>query len=325
MTADFNTIKAITVGAVRVWESADGVCFSRFTKEENADIYAHSKFVNRMAQTLTGVRLDFETDARAISFMLSKGNQVDVWLNGVFRKTFGCKNLLKAGESAARVPLVDPLGAPYEKTRVTLWLPINENAALAFLCAEGATYIRPVEYKRRLLFLGDSISVGWNCSVMSMSFTSRLTRFFDADSLNCSLACGYFSPALIGSNGYRPDAITITLGTNDFTHWDSFGTFYENCTAYLDKVRALYPGVPTVMITPIIRLDNARRPIGTFAEVRKTIADEAKKRGMFVVDGFSLFPADEAFFAGDGVHPNDAGFNELSLALIPRLKRILRW
>ena len=325
MKADFNTIRAITVGAVRVWETADGVRFSRFTEEENAKICAYSKFVKKMAQTLTGVRLDFYTDARAISFMLAKGNVVDVWLNGVFRQTVRCESLRDKGESAARIPLVDPLGAPYEKTRVTIWFPINQNATLAFLDAEGASYIRPIEYKRHLLFLGDSISAGWKCRVESTSFTSRLTRFFDADSLNCSLSCGFFSPALIGPNGYRPDAITITLGTNDFTHWDSFGAFYENCTAYLDKVRALYPNVPTVVITPIIRLDNARRPIGTFAEVRKTIADEAKKRGVFVVDGFSLFPADESFFAGDGVHPNDLGFNEFSLALIPQLQKILRW
>lgn len=106
-----------SAGAVRVWESADGVCFSRFTEEENVKIYAYSKFVNRMAQTLTGVRLDFYTDARAISFMLAKGNVVDVWLNGVFRQTVHCETLRDKGESAARIPLVDPLGAPYEKTR----------------------------------------------------------------------------------------------------------------------------------------------------------------------------------------------------------------
>ena len=36
MKADFETIKKITVGAVRIWEEDCGVRFSRFTEEEQA-------------------------------------------------------------------------------------------------------------------------------------------------------------------------------------------------------------------------------------------------------------------------------------------------
>ena len=45
---------------------------------------------------------------------------------------------------------------------------------------------------------------------------------------------------------------------------------------------------------------------------------------MIVIDGFSLFPTD-AFYYWDKVHPNEAGFAEYALALIPQLQKTLKW
>ena len=325
MRADFETVKAITVGAVRIWEREDGVHFSRFTEEEEAGWYTCSKVLGDRCRSLCGIRIDFKTDAKEIAFLLSFGNKVDVWLNGVYNRTLYFADLRESGATEVRIPLVDQLGAPYSETRVTLWLPCHGGGVLGFLDADGATYIRPVEYRHRILFLGDSITQGWNSARESMSFASRITRFFDAHSVNCAVGGGYFSTATIGVNGYNPEAITIAYGTNDFTHWESFEELHEHCTDYLDKVKALYPDVPTFVITPIIRHDNAPRKAGSFDLVRKTVAEEAEKRGMIVVDGFSIFPTDDFYFAGDGVHPNEAGFAEYAFALIPRLQQVLHW
>jgi len=325
MRADFETIKKITVGAVRIWEAPDGFRFSRFTEEEEAGWYTCSQVLGDRCRSLCGIRLDFKTDAKEIAFILSAGNKVDVWLNGVYNRTLRCSDLRNEGVTEVRIPLADQLGAPFAETRVTLWLPCHGGGALGFLDAEGATYIRPLEYKHRILFLGDSITQGWNSERESMSFTSRITRFFDADALNCAVGGGYFSTATIGKNGYTPEAITIAYGTNDFTHWESSEELSEHCTSYLDKVKSLYPNVPIFVITPIIRHDNAERKAGRFDWVRKTVAEEATKRGMVVIDGFSLFPTDDYYFAGDGVHPNEAGFAEYALALIPQLQKVLHW
>ena len=45
---------------------------------------------------------------------------------------------------------------------------------------------------------------------------------------------------------------------------------------------------------------------------------------MHVIDGFSLFPFDEYYF-WDRVHPNEAGFAEYALALIPEMQKVLHW
>ena len=324
MRADFETVWAVTVGAVRIFEKEDGVHFSRFTEEEEAGWYSCSKVLGDRSRSLCGIRLDFTTDATEIAFLLSSGNKVDVWLNGVYNRTLYFTEIRESGATEVRIPLVDQLGAPIPETRVTLWLPCHGGGVLGFLDAAGATYIRPVKYKHRVLFLGDSITQGWNSERESMSYASRVTRFYDADALNCSVGGGYFSTATLGKNGYSPEAIIVAYGTNDFTHWGSPEELRDHCVAYLDKVKTLYPNVPVFVLTPIIRHDNAAWKAGGFDWVRATIAAEAKARGMTVVDGFSLFPTDDYYF-WDSVHPNESGFAEYALALIPQLQKVLRW
>ena len=324
MKADFDLIKSITVGAVRVWEEPDGVHFSRFTEEEEAGWYTCTKVLGDRSRSLCGIRLDFKTDASEVAFMLTSGNSVDVWLNGVYNRSLKFADVREAGETEVRIPLVDQLGTPLAETRVTLWLPCHGGGALGFLDAVGATYIRPLTYRHHILFLGDSITQGWNSARESMSFASRVTRFYDADSLNCSVGGGYFSTATIGRNGYSPEMIVVAYGTNDFARSESPESLRENCAAYLDKVKTLYPNVPVFVVTPIFRHDHDDRKSGSFAGVRKAVAAEAAARGMHVIDGFSLFPTDEYYF-WDKVHPNESGFAEYALALLPQLQKVLHW
>ena len=324
MKAVFETIKKITVGAVRIWEEDCGVRFSRFTEEEQAGWYSCSQTLGDRCRSLCGIRLDFRTDAREIAFMLSAGNKVDVWLNGVYNRTLYFSEMREKGVTEERIPLVDQLGAPYSETRVTIWLPCHGGGALSFLDADGATYIEPVAYDHRILFLGDSITQGWNTERESMSFASRIMRFYNAHSVNCAVGGGYFSTATIRANGYDPETVLIAYGTNDFANRKSPEELRDNCAAYLDKVKTLYPNVPIFVITPIPRHDPEERKAGTFESVRQTIAEEASARGMHVIDGFSLFPFDEYYF-WDRVHPNEAGFAEYALALIPQLQKVLKW
>ena len=324
MKADFETIGKITVGAVRIWEEDCGVRFSRFTEEEEAGWYSCSETLGERSKSLCGIRLDFRTDAREIAFMLSAGNKVDVWLNGVYHRTFRFSDLRNEGETGVKIPLADPLGSPFSETRVTIWLPCHGGGALAFLDAVGATYIEPIAYDHRILFLGDSITQGWNSERESMSFASRVTRFFNAHSVNCAVGGGCFSTETIGVNGYDPEAITVAYGTNDFAKRSSPEEVQTNCAAYLDKVKTLYPNVPILVITPIPRHDPKERNAGTFEWVRNTVAEEARARGMHVIDGFSLFPFDKYYF-WDLVHPNESGFAEYALALIPKMREVLHW
>ena len=67
MKADLALIKKITVGAIRIWEEERGVCFSRFTEEEEAGWYTCTKVLGDRSRSLCGIRLEFLTDASELS------------------------------------------------------------------------------------------------------------------------------------------------------------------------------------------------------------------------------------------------------------------
>jgi len=325
MQLDFDTIKSITKGAVRFRQKEQGLTFDRCTEGEVTAWRTARDVLGDRAGTTCGIRLDFHTDAKSVSFSLASGNKVDVWINGILRHQISFDGLRQTDDPTATVPLVDPLGEPYAESRVTLWMPSHSCATLSFLKLEGATYVRPHVYRHRMLILGDSIAQGWNSKHDSMSYALRLAAFFDADCVNAAVGGGCFYPDTVEPNGYDPEGVLVAFGTNDFVHWSSEEEFHTHCVAYLDRVKALYPNKPTLVVTPTYRVQNEPCHAGTFADCRKTVADEAARRGFAVADGFSLLPPLDDYYAGDGLHPSELGFIEMAISLIPYVQKAFGW
>ena len=324
MQLSFEKIKELTKGAVRVWQTEAGVAFSRNTEGEEAAWRAEKPSLGNGSVCTTGIRLDFYTDADVVVLDLADGNLVDVWINGIFRRQIAFDDLRQAHEQA-RIKIDDPLGETRRDNRVTLCMPAHSRAVLACLSLENATYARPATYRHRLLFHGDSITQGWNSGVDSMAYVPRVARFFDADYVNTAVGGGYFLPETLQENGFDPEAVVIAFGTNDFGHWPSAAVLRAQCAAYLDKAKALYSGRPVFVVTPIYRESHAPRASGTFAACRETVGKEAEARGFIVVDGLLLVPPQEAYFAGDGLHPNALGFAAYAEGLAAAMQRVLKW
>ena len=325
MQLDFETIRSITKGAVRIRQNERGVTFDRCTDGEVAAWRATRDVLGDRAGTTCGVRLDFHTDAKSISFSLASGNKVDVWINGILRHTISFDGLRQTDDPTATVPLTDPLDRPYAESRVTLWMPSHSCATLAFLKPDGATYVRPHVFKHKLLFLGDSITQGWNSKHDSMGYALRLAAYFDADCVNAAVGGGCFVPETVEPNGYDPEGVLVAFGTNDFVFWPSKEEFHAHCVAYLDRVRELYPDKPILVVTPTYRVEHAPGRTGTFAGCCRMIADEASARGFAVVDGFTLLPPLDDYYAGDGLHPCELGFLEMAINLIPHVQKTFGW
>ncbi len=324
MQLDFETIKSVTFGAVRVWQTDGGAAFSRHTEGEEAAWRAAEEVFGVRAVCTAGVRLDFVTDATAVALHLSEGDLVDVWINGIFRRQISFSALREAKQTA-RFTTEDPLGDAHPENRVTIWMPSHSRAVLSDLSLENATYVRRADCRHRLLFHGDSITHGWNSGVDSMAYVPRVARFFDADYVNTAVGGGYFLPETLEPNGFDPEAVVIAFGTNDYAHWPTPETLRQQCAAYLDKVRALYEKRPVFVITPIYRGWHGKGNAGTLAECRAAVAGEATARDMTVVDGLTLVPPLEAYFAGDGLHPNERGFACYAENLIKVMQNALQW
>jgi lysophospholipase L1-like esterase len=124
--------------------------------------------------------------------------------------------------------------------------------------------------------------------------------------------------------------ITIAHGTNCWTRTPHGAElFAAGLRAFLAIVRAAHPRTPIVAVSPILRADAERTPnkLGaTLAELRaafeRTIdaAREAGDRALTLVRGLELVPRERL---PDGIHPDDAGHEQLAHALGPVLRAAL--
>jgi hypothetical protein len=97
----------------------------------------------------------------------------------------------------------------------------------------------------------------------------------------------------------------------------------NECAAYLDAVRSLYPHSKVFCISPIWRDGGERRlATGTLDECRAVIIEEAAKRGFVHIDGYSLVPHMNEYYT-DGLHPNDLGFALYGQNLVRQLQPYL--
>ena len=68
MRLSFEKTKKLTVGAVKLWEEADGFHFLSVTDEQLEAFERRNDGLRRNAAATTGIRLDFETNSSYIAF-----------------------------------------------------------------------------------------------------------------------------------------------------------------------------------------------------------------------------------------------------------------
>ena len=284
------------VGAVRVFRDDAGFHFRRFT-ERQIDVIFESDPTERNHDT-TGIRIDFLTDATALKVSVATGGKYEILVNNL---TVYCER--SEGADTFEIELLSG------KNRVTVILPSHCEGVLAGIALIDGTYVIKPEYPVKLAFYGDSITQGWNSEKDSQSFAWLTSRFFDADSRIYGIGGTTFIPDFPEDTGFRPDAVIVAMGTNDFGRQKTMEQIQADCAAYLKNVELANPGSKLFCITPIWRyIGLTPRAAGTLADVRKEIARIATEAGYVVIDGLSLVPHQFEYYADKGTHPNDLGF-----------------
>ena len=303
-------IRPILFGAAEIVES-DGILHPyKCTAPIRAAWYAfsHDKSLGRRAEAPTGIRLDFHTDAREITFTVA-GNPFEVQIDGLYAQS--------SPKSETPLPLtVETDGKGH---RITLLFPFHDNITGTFYAMEisdGAT-VTPHKYDTKFLFLGDSITQGWNAGKDGLCYAWRTAQFFNADCIIHGVGGGFFDPSIFEAPaGFDPDRIFVAFGTNDFVRYQTLDELRLRTGQYLDLVVGAFEGKKIYGITPIWRLHaKIDRAMGSFDQCIAVIREEYEKRSIPVIDGLTLVPHDEAFFA-DAVHPNALGFAAYSQNLI---------
>ena len=297
MKLTFDEIKSVTFGWVEVKEEGGFLDFYK-TIESQREAWkrANNDFVYDRARKKTGIKLDFYTDSDFIA-VGTDGGQTTVAVDGLFVGCFAGKEnysvRLEAGEK-----------------RVTVYLDKHGYTKISSVeLSDGATF-RAVGHDRKILFMGDSITEGWQSGYDFVSFAEIVSRAFNAESVVNGCGGAYYLPEFAERTCFDPDIVIVAYGTNDYYCYDDFPTVERNARGFLERIVALYGDKKLFVISPIWRRlrDKPKESMGDFPEYCERLKKIYADYPIEVIDGFGLVPHDSAFFAGDDLHPNALGF-----------------
>ncbi len=235
-----------------------------------------------------------------------------------------------------------------------------------FTAPLGTTFFPVASKSRRLEFVGDSITAGYGNEISvtnpnNYKFTtknSNATKSFGAITAK-TLGAEYVAVAVSGRGisrnyggepgalvpnfydqifpneyssawnpqNFRPDAVIINVGTNDFSPGGVDRKLYvDQYTLFLNHLRALYPDAKLVLcVGPMLSdsypagelaLSSIREDIQSIVIARK----EGGDKGVYYVD----FGQQSSPF-GEDWHPTIATHQQMADMLVETLMRVLKW
>jgi acyl-CoA thioesterase I len=117
----------------------------------------------------------------------------------------------------------------------------------------------------------------------------------------------------------KANLVTLWTGGNDLVQGDDPQKFQEDLRFILGNLRKQVSDVIVIANLPDFtqlprfqRNPNANVTMERVKEFNRSIEEEAKSAGAFVVDLFAQPVRDELVFDIDGFHPNDAGHREIA-------------
>jgi len=300
MKLNFETIKSLTVGAVRIWEESDGVHFAEMTEKQVKGFYEVSQTLGQRAETTTGIRLDFETNSSFVAFTPLTDGKYEVKVDGLLTL-----DVVKKDEK-----YTINLPKDNHEHRVTLHLPSHVIGGLANVEIEDGAIAKRHAFDKKILFIGDSITQGWNSVYDTMSYAYQTSEKLNAESIIQGTGGAMYNVNTFDKvEGFNPDIVIVAYGTNDSNHVNTLEELAKNCRDYLVEVKKAYSTSKIFVITPIYRITNDEiKPYGDVKLAGKQIQAVAESLGLEVVDGQKMIPHFETFMA-DNVHPNALGFS----------------
>jgi hypothetical protein len=264
----------------------------------------------------TGLEMEYRFHGRARDYQYT-----DICVDGILTASHGQAS--PADSFRFRQDLPPSAGRP---RRVTVHLPHTTHLTVTEFELSGHFVVESEPAaKKKLLFLGDSITQGMNAKHPSLTYTTLLAHSLGMDFINQGVGGYGFNPeSLDPAFPFQPDLIIVAYGSNDWFHDDSLSDVRQSCEEYMNKVTSIFPGVPVAVITPLWRADmNEKRPAGTFMETVSAIESVcAKLPGVKTIRGLSLLPHMPDFMGDGRVHPSDEGFMIMALYLARELKNI---
>lgn len=305
-------LKKIYYGVLNFAETEDGYLQAFQYTQQQMDYFEDvSDFWFERCSASSAKTLEFRTTAAAFSVeykIIWEGSEdtVEVAVDGLITKIWYVKDIAKEGKFTCSLP--------EGEKKVTVYLPADATMLIRNFEVDAEVY--PVEKNEKVLWLGDSITQGYGPLRSAHTYVSVANRLLNYDILNQGIG-GYVydKNVLIDMDGYRPDKIIVSMGTNQY------GT--ESMKAiedYYVELMKIYGETPILCITPIWRGDNPEgvETLAEFCERLKNICQQYSN--ITIVEGFKLVPHLSEYFLDD-LHPNSLGMEIYGRNLVLEIQK----
>ena len=319
MKLSFEQIRSLAFGAASAEQTEEGILFTHCTKKQIDAWTALGQVLGERAALATGVCLDFHTSSKSIEFDAPSG-QYEIYVNNLFVEQYSMEALHEKGEA---VKLAIEGG---EENRITVVFPYhNTKGIIKYVELDDGATLAPHKYDMKMLFIGDSITQGWNSARDSLGYAPRVARFFNAETINQGIGGAVYHESTFDKLDFDPDVVIIAYGTNDCGRYPTVSVMQEHAHKFLGLVKKEYEGKNTkiVLLSPIWRLDVSGERWQRYLGCCKAVREEAENYGFYFVDGHELVPKHLSFFADAGLHPNEQGFSLYAENLIAKLVKII--
>lgn len=340
-------------GWVRPW---------RFTEAQMRTISSaaawHPGLFRQMAECTAGIFLDFSTDASELALEVefdSEPSGTSFCLNHVdeggprqahdgvscdfdgthlevrFPERFGEGrdatslvrfSLPEAGGGSAPAQSLPGLDAPH---RVRIWLPCLRSCRIRKLFCNGKI-VEPTPAGDLIIALGDSITQGFVADDPARTWPALLGDALGCEVLNQGVGGQVFQVQSLGgmASAGSPKHVIVAFGAN--YRYEPYGAdaVRADIRRYLSEVSALWPKVPTWVITPFGYRDGPyeQHPESCFDDLVEIISDEAARHSqMRTVVGSGLLPGRKKLLADGYEHPNAEGNAHIAERMTATIKR----
>lgn len=330
MKLTFEQIKSITVEATEIKNENGGICFHRFSSEQENTFFDQIKVL----RSSSGIKFRFKTNSKKLFLKakIKRGSDVrsffavDINVNGEF---FDCisnfteKSLEKFyAEKEYEISDIEKeiCFENGEKT-VEIFLPYSVELVLLDFELDDNAFFEPIKRTKILMAYGDSITHGFDALHPSKKYATRLCDALNFEEYNRGIGGACFCPDLVSEkDNITPDCITVAYGINDFNN-RSKTEFRKNCRTFFENLVRNYDNTPIFALAPIWASHATKNDVfGDFSDVGKIIKEEtADFFNAVFVDCFDFVPHNADYFGDGYLHPNDKGFELYFKALYSKI------
>lgn len=307
-------LKKYYYGAYSFKETNDGYLQAYQYTDAQMDYFREvSDFWYERCYASTSKTIEFVTEATKVSFdykiiWIGSLDSFEVAVDGIVTQIVYVKDIDKEG----KIEFDLPAGSK----QVTIYLPAD--ATVVIKDFEVNAEIDKVIKNAKVLWLGDSITQGYGPLRSSCTYVSVANRILNYDIINQGIG-GYVydKKSLMKMDGYNPDKLIVSLGTNQF----GCETMVD-IEEYYERLFEIYgKDIPVLCIIPIWRgdVENGEPTLIKFCENLKKIV--ARYSNIQMVEGWKLVPHLPEYFL-DNLHPNQLGAEVYGRNLVAEIQKL---